>query len=77
MELGCTESRRIVVSSSLALLEAKYKRAARFGEYLEQHPEADNPLSDELQRSLTLYRIALTNLIKSKQAEEKPALHGV
>lgn len=65
------------MSTSLELLKAKYRRASRFGEYLEQHPDANNALGEELVRSLTIYRIALHNLIKQKEAEVKPALHGV
>ena len=66
MEYDCTSSGETAVSASLALLEEKPRRARRFGEYLEQHPDEESPLSEELQRATTAYRIALHNLIQDK-----------
>jgi hypothetical protein len=62
-----SDSRETVVSASLALLEEKYRRAMSFGEYLEQHPDSENPLMAELLRQVGMYRIALHNLIREKR----------
>jgi hypothetical protein len=55
------------MNASLALLEEKYRRSLAFGEYLEQHPDSDNPLMEELLRQVGMYRIALNNLIREKR----------
>lgn len=57
------------MSTSLILLEEKYRRAMAFGKYLDQHPE-QGPLAKELQRSLTNYRIALSNFIKDQRPDK-------
>jgi len=56
------------VSASLVLLEEKYRRSVKFGEYLAQHPDCEKPLMVELIRQLSMYRIALSNAIKDIHA---------
>ena len=40
-----------------------------FGKYLADHPNQE-PLDIELQRSLTIYRIALHNVLDARQPKE-------
>ncbi len=59
------------MSASQVLLEEKYTRAMAFGKYLDQHPDnSENnttaSLHTELQRSVTVYRIALHNVLQDR-----------
>jgi hypothetical protein len=71
MECEYAPTRRTAVSTSLALLEEKYRRSIEFGKYLEQHPDTETPLGQELQRCVSFYRMALHNVIADKTREPK------
>lgn len=58
------------MNASTRLLEEKYRRAAAFGKYLEDHPDKGNTLIDELQRQTTLYRIAISNVLQDRLPKE-------
>ena len=65
-----------MANASQVLLEEKYRRAMAFGKYLEQHPD-QGPLTKELQRALTHYRIALHNVLEERKEAEPPILKSV